>query len=177
MTRLQIAARLRETAYRLLESASELENEAAPLDLTSYAFYEPSPLELRTEALRLYGARRKRDKIMSRELFGEPAWDMLLDLFIASVDGKDLVATSVYSAGDTPPATGKRYLDVLSERGLIFSRLCPTDFRKIFYSLTRTGYAAVGNVLAESIRLRMPKDASRWQVQTTSHKREALSDI
>ncbi|MGM3253246.1 hypothetical protein ACS22W_25800, partial [Escherichia coli] len=38
-------------------------------------------------ARRTYADRRRRDKLFQPGLFGEPAWDILLDLFISAKEG------------------------------------------------------------------------------------------
>ena len=46
-------------------------------------------------ARQTYDDRRRRTKIFrSEELFGEPAWDILLDLYIAHADGKPVSVSS-----------------------------------------------------------------------------------
>src|SRR5438874_11958217 len=55
--------------------------------LHANAYRRPSRRELLRLAIRMYDARRTRDRIMSRELFGEPAWDMLLALYCLPARG------------------------------------------------------------------------------------------
>ena len=77
---------------------------------------QPTDLE---KARALYHQRRDRDAAFGRfsAVFSEPAWDILLDLFIAHEEG---VARSTMDliARHTAPANGRRWLLVLTEPGL-----------------------------------------------------------
>ena len=45
-------------------------------------------------AKRLYRDRRRRADVFNADLFGEPAWDMLLDLYIAACEDRQVSTTS-----------------------------------------------------------------------------------
>ncbi|WP_156361776.1 hypothetical protein [Sphingomonas sp. Leaf343] len=71
------------------------------------------------KARALYQQRRNRDAAFGRfgAVFSEPAWDILLDLFIAHEDGVSR-STADLIARHVAPANGRRWLLVLSESGL-----------------------------------------------------------
>ncbi|WP_148649254.1 hypothetical protein [Novosphingobium barchaimii] len=56
--------------------------------------FTPTTSELRDIAAGIYECRRKRDRHVSIDLMGEPAWDMLLDLYVRQIDGKKTSVTS-----------------------------------------------------------------------------------
>ena len=71
-------------------------------------------------AQQAYEDRRRRDKIVGQpDLFGEPAWDILLDLFVAYLSDKNVSISSACIGSAAPPTTGLRWLDVLEEAGLV----------------------------------------------------------
>jgi len=88
-----------------------------------------------------YRDRRRRGEIFDDAgLFGEPAWDILLDLFIAAKERKRLPVTSACIGAAVPSTTALRWLTVLEEKGLILREHDTTDARRIFVRLSSEGY-------------------------------------
>ena len=95
-------------------------------------------------ARQAYALRRKRAAIFGNpELFGEPAWDILLDLYIAHVDGKPVSVSSACIGSAAPPTTGLRWLGVLADEGLVVRENDPEDNRRVLVRLTRKGVTAM----------------------------------
>lgn len=111
-----------------------------------------SPATLADLARRIYGQRRRRSRHLPSDLFGEPAWDILLDLFIAAEEGRHIPVTSACIAADVPATTGLRWLQVLETRGFIDRRSDPADGRRTHVALSVAGYTAMANYLAAEIR-------------------------
>jgi predicted transcriptional regulator len=84
--------------------------------------------------------RRKRDRLFPPGLFGEPAWDMLLDLAAARLEGHSVSATSLALAAAVPVSTAQRYIAVLLEFELIQQRDDPADGRRTQIELTAKGW-------------------------------------
>ena len=61
--------------------------------------------KLATIAGSIYAARRRRLNHFDPSLLGEPAWDMLLDLFANKALGRRVGVTSLCLAADVPQAT------------------------------------------------------------------------
>ncbi|MCK0100592.1 winged helix DNA-binding protein [Qipengyuania sp. S6317L1] len=96
-----------------------------------------------------YAVRRRRSAIFENdELFGEPAWDILLDLYIANVENKPVSVSSACIGSAAPPTTGLRWLGVLSEQGLIAREHDPEDQRRVLVHLTDKGLAAMDEYFA-----------------------------
>jgi hypothetical protein len=95
-------------------------------------------------ARRAYALRRKRTAIFGNpDLFGEPAWDILIDLFIAHAEGKPVSVSSACIGSAAPATTGLRWLGVLAEEGLVVREGDAADQRRVLVRLTAAGLAAM----------------------------------
>src|SRR5205085_10240642 len=73
----------------------------------------------RAWAERLYAERRRRDDLFPQGLFGEPAWDLLLAMFVARERGQPMILCRAYKAAGVSDTTGRRLLDRMEEDGLV----------------------------------------------------------
>lgn len=80
----------------------------------------------------------------------EPAWDILLDLFIAQGEGKTVSVSSACIGSASPPTTGLRWLGVLADEGLIVRENDPADHRRVLVRLTPAGTAAMERFFDEA---------------------------
>jgi len=135
---------------RLIALANELLNLAAEIENGPDQVREPKQsmalagddVRWLTVARKAYRDRRNRDAMFGDEaLFGEPAWDLLLDLFIAAKEGKRMPVTSACIGAAVPTTTALRWLTVLEQRGLILREADPNDARRIFVRLSADAYA------------------------------------
>ena len=74
---------------------------------------------LRAVAERLYAERRKRDEYFPPSLFGEPAWDLLLTLFIARDDGRAVPLSEAYEKARVDERHGPTLIEKLIDSGLV----------------------------------------------------------
>jgi Winged helix DNA-binding domain len=93
-----------------------------------------------------YAVRRRRDEIFGG-LSGEPAWDMLLELFIHSVEGRKVPVKNLCLASCAPTSTAMRWIDRLVEIGLIDKSADDADARRSLVSLTERGWTGVVTLL------------------------------
>lgn len=106
------------------------------------------PLGQLALARKIYALRRKRAAIFGNpDLFGEPAWDILLDLFIAQAESKDVSVSSACIGSAAPATTALRWLGVLVEEGLITRENDPQDNRRVLVRLTSAGLTAMTRFL------------------------------
>ncbi len=66
----------------------------------------------------MLASRRKMEQFFPG-LFADPARDMLLDLFVAAEEGRELSVTSCCIAAMVPPTTALRWLTLLKEQGFV----------------------------------------------------------
>lgn len=99
--------------------------------------------------------RQARAKFFDPELFGDPAWDMLLDLTAAHGEGARVSVTSLCIAAGVPATTALRWLSQMVESG-IFQRVPdPADKRRAFIALSDKALAAMAGYFAS---LRAPAE-------------------
>ncbi|HEU4651418.1 MAG TPA: MarR family transcriptional regulator [Croceibacterium sp.] len=100
-------------------------------------------------AAREYRARRSRERYFDRRLFGEPAWDILIDLFIQQSSGKTVSVTSAAIASQVPVTTALRHLAALQKAGLVERMRSAADARVKLLRLTKEGYVRIGSWLMD----------------------------
>lgn len=104
-------------------------------------------------ARQTYDDRRRRTKIFrSEELFGEPAWDILLDLFIAAKERRRVSVTSACIGSAVPSTTALRWIAILEKQGLLVREADPGDARRVYVKLSARGYAAMLEYFASASR-------------------------
>jgi hypothetical protein len=131
-----IAERLRNAAPALGEDWAGGEH-VAPVQARS-------PKNQLALARKAYALRRKRTAIFGNaELFGEPAWDILVDLFIAQAEGKSVSVSSACIGSAAPATTGLRWLGVLADEGLVVRENDAEDQRRVLVRLTARGLSAM----------------------------------
>jgi hypothetical protein len=114
--------------------------------LVSSAQEHASSLDI---ALRQYQARRLRETVFEdRALFGEPAWNVLLDLFIAERQGKRMSVKSACIGAAAPLTTAFRWLRILEEKGYVQREHDGTDARRSYISLTPKGLERMSEYFA-----------------------------
>lgn len=87
--------------------------------------------------------RRTREAVFGKGLFSEPAWDMLLELFVARIEGRRVTVKSACVASGVPQTTALRHLALLVSRGLIERRRHPADSRSTHVALTEEGFGTM----------------------------------
>jgi hypothetical protein len=135
-----LADELMAIAARLRAAASNAGEDGAVLALVA-----PRPARNHLALARqAYAQRRRRETIFGNpDLFGEPAWDILLDLFIAQGEGKPVSVSSACIGSAAPATTGLRWLGVLADEGLVLRENDPEDHRRVLVRLSPTGLAAM----------------------------------
>lgn len=114
------AARIEELGCSLLEHAQLLRQQSSKTESTQVFLHDiTSNLLVFTEAL--LAAREHRLSHRDGNLFGEPAWDMLLFLFRAFKLGRVVTADQVCRSSGAFPSTTRRWLAVLIDHGLVES--------------------------------------------------------
>ncbi|MBU7580430.1 MAG: MarR family transcriptional regulator [Porphyrobacter sp.] len=151
------AGQMRQLGSTLLKLADALDDGWNPDELratyhwlTQAGRIERQALKLAQVAMRMRSSARRRCRHLSGEWFGEPAWEMLLELFIQFAGGARVSTKSLVIASGASDTTALRVIDRLEDAGLVERAPSQTDKRVTLLSLTRDGVVAVGMVLMES---------------------------
>jgi len=97
---------------------------------------EPRPGVTSLDIRKIIRMRRLRDKHFPSDLFGDPAWDMLLDLMVARIDRLPVSVSSLCIASAVPATTALRWIKTMTEAGLFERRSDPSDGRRVFIALS-----------------------------------------
>jgi len=103
----------------------------------------------RARAERLYAERRRRDALFPDGLFGEPAWDLLLAMFVAREKNQAMILCKAYKAAGVTDTTGRRLLDRMEADGLITRRRAPRSRKMRIVELTELAVERLTDYLAK----------------------------
>lgn len=92
--------------------------------------------------------RQARSRFFDPALFGDPAWDMLLDLTAAHGEGAQVSVTSLCIAAGVPATTALRWLTQMVETGIFIRVPDPADRRRAFIALSDKAIAAMAGYFA-----------------------------
>ncbi len=101
-------------------------------------------------------ARRLRDRFFGATLFEDPAWDMLLDLFAARLEGMRVSVSSLCIAAAVAPTTALRWIAKLTAAGLLERAPDPDDRRRAFIALSDEAAIAMERYVAALAEARLP---------------------
>ncbi|MCH4150609.1 MAG: winged helix DNA-binding protein [Sphingobium sp.] len=104
----------------------------------------------------------KRSAFFDNGLFGDPVWYILLDLYIHAAERRTVSVSSLCVAARVPATTALRWINNLTNRGLLERFSDPSDRRRAHIRLSRAAHEQMSAYLAmiESDRgLREPAKA------------------
>jgi DNA-binding MarR family transcriptional regulator len=123
----------REAAWRMVHLLSLLDGGGTSESGRSRNSIEETDLEI---AQRVAHKRAERDILFGSGIFTDPAWDILLDLFIAGERGQKISVSSVCIASRVPSTSALRWLKELESRKIITREPDEYDRRRSFIMLT-----------------------------------------
>ena len=129
--------RLSEEVARIAGALAELSTSAKSVVHGPQRGYPELPDDSQVDAnmvRNLIRLRRLRDQYFPRDLFADPAWDMLLDLMAARLEQSRVAVSSLAAA--VPATTALRWIRTLTEHGLFVRSADPEDGRRIFIELS-----------------------------------------
>ena len=149
--------KLREMGSQLIEMAEALETTVE----SAFRFTRAHPSEsvtmtkphLAQQAEDEYRLRRIRIPGLEDTLLGEPAWDILLDLFIQQTKGRLVSASSACIASTAPMTTALRYLRLLEDNNLVVSSRASHDERMRMVELSQDGEKLMVDYLTRRAKL------------------------
>jgi len=100
--------------------------------------------------------RRLRGLHFEPALFADPAWDILLDLAAARIDGRMVAVSSLCIAAAVPATTALRWISQMTEQGLLVRLPDAHDGRRVFIALADSAAAGMGAYVAAARRIVTP---------------------
>ena len=88
-----------------------------------------------------------RNRYFDPGLFADPAWDMLLDLMAARLEGEHVSVSSLSIAASVPSTTALRWIRTMTDLGLFDRRADPSDGRRVYIQLTDAAASAMVSYL------------------------------
>jgi DNA-binding transcriptional regulator PaaX len=132
---------------RLSERDAAVTNVAADKMAETQAKILSANSHLLEIAKTIYQARRAREKVMPSSLFGEPAYDILLDAFISREEKRDISVSSACVAAAVSPTTALRWVVRLEQLGYFVRARDVEDGRRVWLRLTDSGHSNVIRML------------------------------
>lgn len=122
------------TLEQIASRLSQIAAQCAALGLSSNA-PASSPSNYRASELgqrvsHYLVGRRARSHILDDSWFADPAWDMLLDLFVSQSLGRNVSISSACIAANVPQTTALRWIERLVDEDLLVRKDDPTDRRR-----------------------------------------------
>lgn len=94
--------------------------------------------------------RAERHDFFPSDFFGEPAWNILLDLFIVDLKGQRISVQDACLSSGVPPTTALRYVGQLEEGSFVKRVPDATDARRTFLVITTKGQSLMRRYLART---------------------------
>lgn len=127
------------TALRLAAQGS---SEAGSVVAHQFS-HPPLPNLNEGQIRRIQRARLARQRFLQRDLFADPAWDMLLELYACELGQQRVHIRLLCDASGVPDTTALRWIGKLEEEGLVMRQEVPNDARRVWICLTPFASSAI----------------------------------
>lgn len=138
-TRIQLEKMLRAVAAE----ADDVRLPAEPPDLPNAA----TVFAVQKAADLIEITKRRSRLISAANLFADPAWFILLDLFVRQHSGLQTSVSSACHASFSPVTTALRHISILTDRNIIERQYDSVDQRRVFLTLTEETKAEIQRIL------------------------------
>lgn len=132
---------------RLRALADELQRERGAPSVGAQGEGHTQPVSLDGLADALIQQRKTRKRFLPGSLFHEPAWEILLNLYVAHRRGAPLNVKHLVSLVDAPVTTSQRWIDQLVHMKLLNRVVDVQDRRRLEISLAPTAVQAMEQYL------------------------------
>lgn len=148
------AKRLFEIANSIGDAFINLYNVYSPIDAKDVRGDGPmAEVPILQMSRIVHDQRRKRNEIFGDDsLFGEPAWDIILDLLANELAGKKSSVKSVCIGSCVPHTTALRWISILEQKGLIVREDDADDRRRTFIRFTPDGLTKATKAMGEMFK-------------------------
>lgn len=101
-------------------------------------------------ARQMISQRQRRYQYFSGHLFSDPAWDIMLELFVAEREKREVSVTNLCLT-NVPDTTVLRWIKTLSFEGLVLRRKDKVDRRRVLVRLSRPAAQAMLGYIEEQM--------------------------
>lgn len=101
-------------------------------------------------ARRMVRERLRRSHHFDSSLFADPAWDMMLDLFIAEGEGRETPVMNLCLSSQVPETTTLRWVKTLEQAGIVIRQRDEHDQRRVLVRLSPDAARALAAYLEEA---------------------------
>lgn len=84
---------------------------------------------------RVIGYRRRREEIFGKDLFSDPGWDLMLQLFLCHLQDREITISEACAAADIPQTTALRWINLLVDKQIIVRERDAFDRRRAYIRL------------------------------------------
>lgn len=116
-------------------------------------------------ALQMLAVREAREQLLHGQISGQPAWDILLALYLTDKAGVEHNIGRMIELSHSSVTTGLRYIDLLEAHGLVHREQDKRDGRVWYLNLSAGGRKVMEQILSAGV------------ADGTSLRRRALQDI
>lgn len=131
-------------AVKRVAGNSQPQCAAAPAETKSV---DDTELVIRAENLLKWSRLKAQYLNLGTGLFSDSCWDMCLDIYICDLKDERITVSSVAHSSGIPMTTAMRYINVMSEEGLLEKTPNPSDNRMIFVSTSASCKERMSDVL------------------------------
>jgi hypothetical protein len=111
------------------------------------------PADLTEFARQLLAGRRQRERFFDPVLFSNPAWDILLNLYLADAEGRPVDVLETCAPSAVPQGVALRWLSYLKQEEMVIETPDPAQPRRTLIHLSEQTRLAVSAYLASLISL------------------------
>lgn len=154
---LRESTRLGKTIDKFVRALEELVHqvpEAGAMRLDQLITQEPIQTELSEREVALLNAKlliamhRLRERAFGTDLFSDPAWNVLIELYVALAEGVQVSVGNAGIASGLPLTSALRLCHQLQQRKIVVRERDPFDRRRVLLRLSDETYDALTHVLS-----------------------------
>lgn len=94
--------------------------------------------------------RNRRNEYLGSELFADPAWDIILELTLAKLQGEPVPVSSACAAAAVPFTTAYRYIGNLVDHRMVRRWKDPLDQRRVLLELENDTHSLMADIMLSS---------------------------
>lgn len=143
VSRDDLAATLRRSSLRWAQTVSQMRLASVRNAASQEAATPDKPRDMSAVVRSILKSRQRRAEFIGPNLFSDPAWDILLDLTSARLEGKVVPVSSVCAAAAVPMSTALRHIRQLVDSGMVRRWQDPSDKRRDLLELEPDVMAAM----------------------------------